>query len=105
VFVAVPVWVGAVGWTVAGMGMGAAFSSISVLLFELSPRSEQGANSAAVQLSDGLGCVAAIGLGGVAYAALRPYRGRHTAVRVGVRDHDCDRAAGVLVAGRIRTAR
>ena len=105
VFVAVPVWVGAVGWTVAGMGMGAAFSSISVLLFELSPVSEQGANSAAVQLSDGLGCVAAIGLGGVAYAALRPTAGGTElfgsvfAIMVAIG------AAGVLVAGRIRTAR
>jgi MFS family permease len=72
VFAVVPVWFVAVGWTVAGTGMGAAFSSIAVLLFELSPRAEQGANSAAVQLSDGLGSVAAIGIAGVAYAALRP---------------------------------
>jgi MFS family permease len=105
VFVAVPVWVGALGWTIAGMGMGAAFSSISVLLFELSPRSEQGANSAAVQLCDGLGCVAAIGLGGVAYAALRPTAdgtllfGSVFAIMVAIA------AAAVLVAGRIRTVR
>lgn len=71
VFVPVPVWLVAGGWTIAGVGMGLAFSSISVLLFELSPTAEQGANSAAVQLSDGLGSILAIAIGGVAYAALR----------------------------------
>jgi MFS family permease len=104
VFVAVPVWLVAVGWTVAGAGMGAAFSSIAVLLFELSPRAEQGANSAAVQLSDGLGSVTAIGIAGVAYAALRPAAsgvvlfGSIFVLMVLVA------LAGVAVAGRVRPA-
>ena len=101
-FVVTPVWLVAVGWTFGGIGMGAAFSSISVLLFELSPQAEQGANSAAVQLSDGLGSILAIGVGGVAYAALRPTAsdtvlfGSIFAIMVVIG------AAGVLAAGRTR---
>ena len=103
-FVAMPVWLVAVGWTFGGLGMGAAFSSISVLLFELSAPSEQGANSAAVQLSDGLGSVLAIGMGGVVYAALlgtasgTALFGSVFAVMVVIA------AAGVLAAGRVRPA-
>lgn len=51
--------------------MGIIFSTLSVLLFRLSPAGEEGANSAALQLSDALGCVLTVGLGGVLYAALR----------------------------------
>jgi len=68
---AVPVLVSAIGWTLAGSGMGVAFSTLSVLLFRLSPSREQGANSAALQMSDALGCVLTVGLGGVLYAVLR----------------------------------
>ena len=103
-FAVMPVWLVAVGWTLGGIGMGAAFSSISVLLFELSAPSEQGANSAAVQLSDGLGSVLAIGLAGVLYASLRATAsatvmfGSIFAVMVLIA------AAGVLAAGRVRPA-
>jgi MFS family permease len=102
VFAAVPAWLVAVGWVFAGLGMGAAFSSISVLLFELSAPEDQGANSAAVQLSDGLGSVLAVSLGGVAYAALRTSAsstllfGSVFAIMVVIA------AAGALAAGRTR---
>ena len=66
-----PALLAAVGWVVGGAGMGIIFSTLSVLLFRLSPAGEEGANSAALQLSDALGCVLTVGLGGVLYAALR----------------------------------
>jgi MFS family permease len=67
---AVPAWVAALGWLVGGTGMGLTMSSLSVLLFELSPVADQGANSAALQMSDALGSVVMIGTGGVLFAVL-----------------------------------
>lgn len=68
---AVPAWVAAVGWTVSGSGMGLTISCLSVLLFELSPVADQGANSAAIQMADALGSVMLIGVGGVLFALLQ----------------------------------
>ncbi len=67
----VPALVAAPGWVVTGAGMGVTFSTLSVLLFRLSPRADQGANAAALQISDALGSILTVGLGGVLYAALR----------------------------------
>lgn len=68
---AVPTWVAAAGWTVGGAGMGLTMSCMSVLLFELSPVADQGANSAAIQMSDALGSIVMIGAAGVLYSLLR----------------------------------
>ena len=65
---AVPPGLAAAAWVVGGLGMGVAMASVSVLLLELSPPQEQGANSAALQLSDALGGVLAIGFAGSVYA-------------------------------------
>jgi hypothetical protein len=51
-------------WIVGATGMGLALASIGVLLFELSPVEDQGANSASLQLSDALFSVVFIGLAG-----------------------------------------
>jgi MFS family permease len=67
---AVPVPLAAAGWLVAGLGMGLGITSLSVLVLELSPPAEQGANSAALQVSDALGSIVLIGLGGAIFAGL-----------------------------------
>ncbi|MFB7517975.1 MFS transporter [Streptomyces sp. NPDC056144] len=67
---AVPVWVVAVVWAFSCFGMGAVISSTSVLLMKLSPPEEAGANSAALQISDGLSNVLLLAVGGAAFAAL-----------------------------------
>lgn len=67
---AVPAWVAAAGWLLAGVGMGLTMSSLSVLLLELSPLADQGTNSAALQMSDALGSIVLIGTGGVIFALL-----------------------------------
>jgi MFS family permease len=67
----VPAWLAGVGLLVGGLGMGLSMSSNSVLLFDLSPRAEQGTNSAALQMSDSLGGLVVIGAGGVVYALWR----------------------------------
>ncbi|MZD05392.1 MFS transporter [Streptomyces sp. SID5785] len=67
---AVPVWIVAVAWAFGCLGMGLVISSTSVLLFQLSAPEEAGANSAALQISDGLSNVVLLAAGGAAFAAL-----------------------------------
>ena len=57
-------WFGIPAWILAGAGMGLAYSSLSVLMLSLSPPAEQGANSAALQISDTLGGALGIGFAG-----------------------------------------
>lgn len=64
-----PVWLVAVGWVAGGAGMGLAMTSCSVLVMQQSPTSDQGANSAALQISDSTLSVLFIGLGGTVLAA------------------------------------
>ncbi|OAH15125.1 MFS transporter [Streptomyces jeddahensis] len=67
---AVPAWTVAVAWAFGCFGMGLVISSTSVLLLKLSPPEEAGANSAALQISDGLSNVLLLAAGGAAFAAL-----------------------------------
>lgn len=67
---AVPVWTVAVAWAFGCLGMGLVISSSSVLLLQLSPPQEAGANSAALQISDGLSNSLLLAAGGAAFAAL-----------------------------------
>lgn len=66
----VPVWTLAVAWGVGCLGMGAVTASTSVLMLKLSAPEEAGANSASLQISDGLSNVLLLVVGGVAFAAL-----------------------------------
>ena len=67
---AMPAFVAAIGWLVAGLGMGVGITSLSVLVLELSPIEEQGANAAALQVSDALGSILFIGAAGAIFAGL-----------------------------------
>jgi len=71
-------------WLVAGFGMGLAMTTTSVLALELSPASEQGRNSASLQISDSLGGVLGIGLAGAVFAALHQPSGDDGPVFVGI---------------------
>jgi MFS family permease len=66
----VPAVTAAVGWVVAGLGMGLGLTSLSVLVLELSPVAEQGVNASALQVSDALGSIIMIGTAGALFAAL-----------------------------------
>ncbi|MDV9202914.1 MFS transporter, partial [Streptomyces sp. Wh19] len=66
----VPVWTVAVAWAFGCFGMGMVIASTSVLLLKLSAPEEAGANSAALQISDGLSNVLLLAGGGAAFAAL-----------------------------------
>ncbi|MEH0578366.1 MFS transporter [Streptomyces sp. B21-108] len=66
----VPVWTLAVAWGFGCFGMGLVISSTSVLLLQLSAPEEAGANSAGLQIADGLSNVLLLAAGGAAFAAL-----------------------------------
>lgn len=66
----VPAWTVAVAWAFGCFGMGLVISSTSVLLLQLSAPEEAGANSAGLQIADGLSNVLLLAAGGAAFAAL-----------------------------------
>lgn len=70
---AVPTVVGVLGWVLAGLGMGVIFPSLSVLTLELSPPSQQGLNTSALQLGDALFTASVLAIGGSLFAALLPH--------------------------------
>lgn len=57
-------WVAVPAWIVAGFGMGIGMTTVSVTALKQSPVKEQGANSAALSVTDMLGSALAVGLGG-----------------------------------------
>jgi MFS family permease len=59
-----PVEMAAFAWAVAGLGMGLAYSTTTLVTIETAPRGEEGAASAAVQLSNTLGIALGTGLAG-----------------------------------------
>jgi hypothetical protein len=66
----VPAWTVAVAWAFGCLGMGLVISSTSVLLLRLSAPEQAGANSAALQISDGLSNALLLAATGAAFAAL-----------------------------------
>ena len=59
-----PLLVAAIGWGVAGLGMGLAFSMLSLLVLETASPGEEGSSSAALQLMFTLGTAFGAGIGG-----------------------------------------
>jgi MFS family permease len=60
----VPVGVGIVTWAVTGLGMGFAYSPLSLVVLAEAPEGGQGSATAALQLSDVLGTALGTGIGG-----------------------------------------
>ena len=65
---AAPVLVTAIGWAVAGLGMGLAYSMLALLMLESAPPGEEGMSSAALQLMFTLGTAFGAGVGGAVIA-------------------------------------
>ncbi|ONI85396.1 MFS transporter [Actinosynnema sp. ALI-1.44] len=63
-------WVAFIAWIVASAGMGLGYSSLSVLTMRYSPLHEQGANAAALQVSERVFSAVLVGFGGVLLALL-----------------------------------
>ncbi len=65
---AAPLLVAALGWGVAGLGMGLAYSMLALLMLESAPPGEEGTSSAALQLMFTLGTAFGAGVGGAVVA-------------------------------------
>jgi MFS family permease len=63
-------WLAVPIWAVGGAGMGIALTLIAVLVLELSPEAQQGANSAALQISDITGSIIGITFAGAVITAM-----------------------------------
>jgi hypothetical protein len=84
--------------------MGLGMASVSVLVLEQSPVADQGANSAAIQVSDALLSTVLIGAGGVIFAALHRGPGLDKDVFLIINAVMLAVALlGVLLAPRVRT--
>jgi MFS family permease len=68
-FPGVPVALGVAGWGVGGFGIGLAYSPISLIVLGEARPGQEGAASAALQLTETLGVALGAGLGGVLVAA------------------------------------
>jgi MFS family permease len=65
----VPVAVGVAGWAVGGLGIGLAYSPLSLIVLGEAPSGQEGAVSASLQLCETLGVALGAGLGGALVAA------------------------------------
>ena len=66
-----PVWVAALGWAIAGLGMGLAYSTATLVVIETAEPGAEGAAAAGAQLANTLGVAIGTGLAGglVAFGA------------------------------------
>ena len=98
----VPAWLCLPAWGIAGLGIGMAYSSISLTVLRHAPAGSEGATASSMQLADILGNAVGTGLGGVAVAAA--VAGAGSAV-IGVAVTDGVAAAlaiaGIFVASRL----
>jgi MFS family permease len=97
---AVTIWLAVPIWAVAGAGMGIAMPTISVLMLDLSPATNQGANSAALQISDMVGSIIGIAAVGAMVTFLGLDRIR-TAVTIGDAVLAAIAIAGMIAASRV----
>jgi MFS family permease len=97
-------WLAVPIWTVAGAGMGLAITLVAVLVLELSPEAEQGANSAALQISDMTGSVVGIAGAGAVITAFGVHNLSAAAVVADI-GLATVAALGMVLAGRISVRR
>lgn len=65
-----PAAVAFLSWTLAGLGMGFAFSTLQLIVLDTAPKGQEGIATAGMQLANSLGIALAAGLGGVVVASL-----------------------------------
>lgn len=66
----VPLMLALAGWSITGLGMGLIYPSLSVLTLSLSAPHEQGINSSALQLSEGVAVASTLAISGSLFAAM-----------------------------------
>ena len=99
-----PAWLCVPAWGVAGLGMGMAYSSISLTVLRHAAAGSEGATASSMQLADILGNALGTGIGAVAVAAAVAGLGSPL-VGVAVTDGMAGAVAiaGIFVAARLRT--
>lgn len=65
----VPVWLAPLAWGIAGLGMGLAYSTISLLVLETAPAGQEGGATSAMQLANVLATAIGTGAGGAIVSA------------------------------------
>ena len=65
----VTVWLAPIAWGVAGLGMGLAYSTISLLVLETAPAGQEGSATSAMQLANVLAVAVGTGAGGAIVSA------------------------------------
>ena len=100
---AVPAWLCVPAWGIAGLGIGMAYSSISLTVLRHAPAGSEGATASSMQLADILGNALGTGIGAVAVAAAVASLGS-AVVGVAITDGLAGAFAivGILVASRLR---
>lgn len=63
-----PLWVGIAAWGVAGLGIGIAYTTLTLTIMDEAPPERQGVSMAAMQLATMLGTALGTGIGGVVVA-------------------------------------
>lgn len=67
---AVPVAVGPLAWTIAGLGMGLAYATLSLVVLETAPPGQEGSAAASLQIASVLGSGLGTGIGGALIGSL-----------------------------------
>jgi MFS family permease len=100
-----PAWFCIPAWAVAGLGIGMAYSSISLTVLRHAPVGSEGATAASMQLADILGNALGTGIGAVAVAAAVASFGS-AVIGVAITDGLAGAFAigGVVVASRLRAS-
>jgi len=100
---AVPAWLCVPAWGIAGLGIGMAYSSISLTVLRHAPAGSEGATASSMQLADILGNALGTGIGAVAVAAAVASLGS-AVVGVAITDGLAGALAiaGIFVASRLR---
>jgi MFS family permease len=99
----VPAWVCVPAWGLAGLGIGMAYSSISLTVLRHAPAGSEGATASSMQLADVLGSALGTGIGAVAVGAAVASLGS-AVIGVAITDALAGALAiaGVLLASRLR---
>ena len=97
----IPVVVAVVSWGVAGLGMGLAFSTVSLVVLETAPPDQEGSATASMELASMLGSALGAGLGG-AIIGVATARGSTVATGITVVDIIVIAITGIAILTAIR---
>ena len=99
-----PVWVVALAWGAAGLGIGLAYSTLTLVVLERATKGQEGAAATALQLANVLGVALGTGAGGAALGLLTAAGKSHAFAIAGI-DAMMVAAAGLGIIATMRVPR